>query len=563
MDLEYVTSCFQNVLSSLIRINEFTITLRHQSVKDFLLNRLPSMQDSRRQEPVEHHPALADIFGMSMGGAESTLAECCINFLNLDDFNRKRSDVDETTEMCEDAGLWAISTTPELTPKSPVSISREDHIFHEPRNEFFEYAAATWGFHYSSSESTSVELTTAALTLSARTNTLLNWSHQYRRSYYGYNKLPDSLDPLIVAAYFCHTSVITRLISNNEVSPSLNAGLIQASRMGHLKSVNLFIKRGIPNIREKYEGATAFSWATAGGFLEIVIALLACDQTMVNVTDANGNSPLSLAVSYGHLEVVDRLLGTENIDVNLTNDQGTPSIFYAFERDKFSAVEEEILRRLLKDLRIDITIRNMRGRSILSYAAEQGVTKVIQKLLDCPERQVDIQILLDDVDDNEGLSPLSRATRWGHFDAVRLLCETKQIDRQLWSVDKLNGDNAFHIAARSGQVQIIKELTKHHPDGLNTRDLSERTPLSTAMWENNLEVLRALLDGGADVNLPDFEGKPPVSYGAGKIEMVKVLVEEYGACINMPDSHGHTPLWHAMNVNGDSIVYLKKLGAGL
>lgn len=563
-DLDSIMSYFQDILSSLVRTDGYTITFRHQSVKVFLLNRLSSAQDSRRQQPLEHNSDLCDVFGMSMDDAESTLAECCISFLSLEDFDKKRSDIDERVKIWEESGLGAICDSPELTPESPVSISHDsNHICHEPGTQFFEYAASTWGFHYSSSETTCVGLTTAALTLSTRTNTLWNWSDQFRRSYQGCDKLPELLDPLIVAAYFGHTSVVEKLISNNDFGPSSSAALTQASRMGHLKIVRLLIDYGMPNLREAYDGASAFSWATAGGFLKIVDTLLACDKSLINVTDANGDCPLSLAVTNEHLEVVDRLLGTENIDVNLMNHQGISPIFFAFGRDDFPAIEEKIFLKLLRDPRIDITVRDKRGRSLLSYAAEQGVTKAIQRLLDCRERQIDTKRLLNDVGDNGGLSPLSHAARWGHVDAVRLLCETKQIDSQLRSVNKLDGDNVIHVAARTDQVQVIKELVKHYPDGVNKRDLSGRTPLSTAMWGTNREVLRALLDGGADVNLPDSEGKPPISFGAEKVEMVKVLVEGYGAQINVRDGRGRTPLWYATKGNGNSEAYLKELGAQL
>lgn len=563
-DLERITSYLRDVLSSLICTDGSTITLRHQSVKDFLVNRLSSTQDSSEQHPLEHSSDLCDVFGMSMNDAESTLAECCMSFLKLEDFDQKRSDIDVERETWELSGLGNISISTEPTPESPISISHDyDHIYFEPRTQFFKYAASTWGFHYSASESANVDLRTDALTLSTRTNTLSNWSYQFKKSYQGREELPESVNPLIVAAYFGHTFIVETLLSNNDFGSSLDAALIQASRMGHLGIVNQLIEHDIPNIMEMYDGASAFSWATAGGFLPIVDALLAYNKDLVNVTNGNGTCPLSLAVSYQHLEVVHKLLGTENIDVNLMNDQRQTSIFFTFSLHDLSAVEEDIFLMLLRDLRVIFTVRDKHGRSFLSYAAERGVTKAIQILLNCRDRRAEIGRLLDDVGDNRGISPLSYAAWWGHVDAVRLLCETKQIDSQLWSVNELDGDNAFHLAAKSGHVQVIKELVKHHPDGVNSRCLAGRTPLSVAMWEHNPEVLRALLDGGADVNLPDFQGRPPISYGADKDELVKVLVEEYGAHINIRDSNGLTPLGYAMRGDESSGAYLKKLGAQL
>ena len=86
-------------------------------------------------------------------------------------------------------------------------------------------------------------------------------------------------------------------------------------------------------------------------------------------------------------------------------------------------------------------------------------------------------------------------------------------------------------------VKVIRELGKHYPGGVNSRDLTGRTPLSTAMWGSNPSVLRALLDCGADANLPDFDGNPPVAYGITRPELVRVLVEEGGADINLLDHY--------------------------
>lgn len=133
----------------------------------------------------------------------------------------------------------------------------------------------------------------------------------------------------------------------------------------------------------------------------------------------------------------------------------------------------KIFRRLLDDLRVDITVRDKDDRSFLTYAAEYGATKTIQTFLHCPKRQDDIDRLLDDEVDKKGVSPLSYAAQGGHNDTVRLLCQTKKIDSQLRSVDKLDGANAFDIAAKYQHVKVIRELGKYYyRDGVNSRNLT-------------------------------------------------------------------------------------------
>lgn len=68
------------------------------------------------------------------------------------------------------------------------------------------------------------------------------------------------------------------------------------------------------------------------------------------------------------------------------------------------------------------------------------------------------------------------------------------------------------------------------------------------MWQNNESVLRVLWKYKADVNLPDYQGRTPVSFGVRRINQVKYLVEKCGADINFADNDGHTPLWYAKRI---------------
>ena len=77
------------------------------------------------------------------------------------------------------------------------------------------------------------------------------------------------------------------------------------------------------------------------------------------------------------------------------------------------------------------------------------------------------------------------------------------------------------------------------------------------------EVLRTLIQCGADVNLPAYDGKPPVSYGIRDIEMVRVLVKECGADINFRDNEGRTPLSYVREEHETLRAQLVELGAQL
>ena len=180
---EFIEDYFKKVLSSLIRVNTTTITLRHQAVKDFLLNKLASLCKSD----------LCSVFSMSSEMSEQILARCCIYFLSLDDFGTERSEEDEDLEFWQGSGLGNISFSPDSAENSPRTAYPDlQHIYHDPKSQFYEYAASNWAIHYSASNNTVGELSDAALNLSTDPTILSNWSHQFRKSYWGYDNLPES-----------------------------------------------------------------------------------------------------------------------------------------------------------------------------------------------------------------------------------------------------------------------------------------------------------------------------------------------------------------------------------
>lgn len=565
-DLLPILSLLERNLSILIKIDGSTITFRHQAVRSFLLNDLAGPRHSKMQrQAAEHDPEVCDAFSISMQEAESSLAVSCIYYLKLGVFDRKKRAQEVSMAPWNQSGLGVLSTLP--TEKSPTlsdPVGRE-HLDEtpEPWDLFFDYAACNWGRHYASAESSDEALNDAALELSNRPNIYDNWSHQFRLSHWGYDNLPECPNALIVAAYFGQTSMARKLVSNDGYQSSRPLALTWAARMGHIEVIKLLVELGTSPKAALLDGRAAFSWAVAGGFLDIVDMSLTNDEGLINVQDDNGCSPLVLATQYQHLDILDRLLATPKTNIDLRNDQGAVAFNLAICGSNPTVREMAIFHKLLRDPRADITLRDNKGRSCLSYLAEYDATEAIQALLDCDNRTDAVLKILDDEGDNNGDSPLTHAACKGHVRTARLLCQANKVDAQLHSVDKTDGANIFHLAARFGQVDIIRLLKEYYSQGLNSRDATGRTPLSTAVEHTSESVLRALLDCGADVNLPDFEGRTPVSHGVGNVEFVKVLVGEYGADINEPDDAEKTPLWYARDLDKGVQQELRELGARL
>ncbi|MCY3538150.1 MAG: ankyrin repeat domain-containing protein [Cyanobacteria bacterium MAG IRC4_bin_6] len=72
-----------------------------------------------------------------------------------------------------------------------------------------------------------------------------------------------------------------------------------------------------------------------------------------------------------------------------------------------------------------------------------------------------------------------------------------------------DGWTPLHVAADSETLEVIKVLVDGGAD-LNARNEDGLTPLHVATQERNPEVVKMLLDAGADPKARDSEGRIPV-----------------------------------------------------
>lgn len=185
--------------------------------------------------------------------------------------------------------------------------------------------------------------------------------------------------------------------------------------------------------------------------------------------------------------------------------------------------------------------------------------------------------------------PLYRALQVGDLDQVkRHLYHGSAVD----SPDA-QGDYPLHIAATKGQVAIVRALLEHGVE-VNVHDAAGRTPLYLALAGGRVQLAETLFDAGsaetpqallfalvragsadrdvlallrrrgADFNARDPSGQAPLHLAVadGRVALAKRLIL-VGADPNLPDAQGRPPLSQAHDGrDADLIRMLRRYGAG-
>lgn len=181
-------------------------------------------------------------------------------------------------------------------------------------------------------------------------------------------------------------------------------------------------------------------------------------------------------------------------------------------------------------------------------AAERGDTRAVGRLL---ERGADVNVR-----DGSGATPLMAAARQNRLEVARRLIEAgANVDAQ----DDA-GQNAYLIVAAEGYLEFLQLLIQNGVD-LSITDNEGGTGLIHAADAGRVDIIRVLLDAGVDdVNQVNTYGWTALleaiilgDGGPRYTEIVRLLVDA-GADVNIADSEGVTPLEHARQSGYEEIA---------
>ena len=163
-------------------------------------------------------------------------------------------------------------------------------------------------------------------------------------------------------------------------------------------------------------------------------------------------------------------------------------------------------------------------------------------------------ISLDTPDENDEL-PLIKAISARNIDIIDYLISQKV---NLYATD-LAGQTGMMICARKGYLDIAIILLKAGYNLNSSIPSTDHSVLSLAVWAENLEMVRWLLNNKADMNCSDNQGWTPLMIAAyaGLTEIVKELLNRH-ADTGKKNIRGSTAFDLAVFRNHTDIIDLLK-----
>jgi len=308
------------------------------------------------------------------------------------------------------------------------------------------------------------------------------------------------------------------------------------------------------------DGTTALHWAAFRGSRQAVEALVRAGAP-VDAADDNGIAPLALACGNGD-EAIVKLLLDAGARPNLARPSGETPLMTAARTGSLATVKTLLAHGA------DVNGKERsKGQTALMWAIAENHTEVV-RLLVASGAEVNAK-------SSSGFTPLMFAAQQGNLDAARTLVETGAdvrstdkdgADALIVAIDSIIRD-LFEPEKADASHQAVATYLLEHGANPNS-ETAGRTPLHSAVWTEQIDLVKALFARGANPNPRLKKPIPRVGrFLGGALEVKQVgatpfwlaahlanvpmmqLLVEHGADPRLASDDGSTPLMMAIGLD--------------
>ncbi len=301
---------------------------------------------------------------------------------------------------------------------------------------------------------------------------------------------------MLCGAISLSVSLTSMNVSAEEIKPSLEGhNFVLAARFGH-ENVVVNLLNGGADIELKDElGNTALIVAAAENKRSI-LRLLIERGADVNAQSNNGTTALMNASMYGNLNVVNLLLES-GAKVDLKKVDGETALVGAVQYGHLPMVELLLSRGADANVITKGAFNEGGGKTPLMFAAQHGVKGTAGDW-----NQIVVALLKYGANTN-----LTRA----NGDTALTIAQWNNHDTIVDTLKNAGARDETHYAALSSEESLIKaakindqvkiQLLLNQSTAVNFRDTNSGvTPLISAVYFGNIDVVRTLVEHGANVN---------------------------------------------------------------
>ena len=214
--------------------------------------------------------------------------------------------------------------------------------------------------------------------------------------------------------------------------------------------------------------------------------------------------PLLVAAALPDPSIIKYLAVNQGVDINYVHQEGnakgvklTTPLIQAVKCQLYATAET------LLSLNADTCKQDHRGRTALHHAVYKADYRMSKMLL--------VRGAKPNINDKRGNAALHIAISYGHYELIRLLIN---FQADLYQKGK-HGALPVHIAAKEGHIHVLRLL----------HSLDVNINMKVPCYEDNRELTTL-----------------HVACEQGHYETVLVMIEQFGAEVNLCDSEGETPL---------------------